>query len=169
MHGPKSFFAFGVFILIGGLTTKIIVLVLVVILAEAYISVSMGMTNSDKDAINSTVVQALEKTGDFSYINAGVDSSNNLTIWSTFKSIDHDSTINNVGYIIGAYLGTAKDYPDLSDLNILIDTNENVTEKMYCKRAWVDEVKVDPTGNVNDNDLAVLVLKVLDTLQMTSK
>ncbi len=151
------------------MTTKILALVFVAILAAASISVSMGMTNSDKDALNASVVLALEKTGNFSYIMAGVDSNNNLTIWSTSKSTDQNSTITNLGYIIGVYLGAAKSYSDLSDLNIMIGTKENVVETMYCKRSWVDEVKIDSAGNMNDNDLAALVLKVLSTLQVKSQ
>lgn len=127
------------------------------------------MTNSDKDALNASVVLALEKTGNFSYIQAGVDSNNNLTIWSTSKSTDQNSTITNLGYIIGVYLGAAKSYSDLSDLNIMIGTKENVVETMYCKRSWIDEVKIDSAGNMNDNDLAALVLKVLGTLQVKSQ
>lgn len=138
-------------------------------LAAVSISVSAAMTNSDKDAINVSVVQALEKTGDFSYIKAGVDSNNNLTIWATPKSMDQNSTISSTGYIIGVYMGAAKSYSDLSDLNIMIGTKENVIEKMYCMRSWADEVKIDSAGNMNENDIATLALKVLGTLQVTSK
>ena len=139
------------------------------IFAAASISVSMGMTNSDRDAINASVVYALEKTGSFSYVKAGVDSHNNLTIWTTSKSTDQNSTIAGIGYLIGVYLGAAKSNTELSDLNIMNGTIENVVDTMYCKRSWIDEVKVDSAGNMSDNDLAILVLRVLGTLQPTSK
>ncbi len=147
---------------------KIVVAALTSMLTLACISLTMGMISSDKDAINATVVQALEKAGVFSYVDAGVDSNNNLTIWSASKSTDQDSTVTNLGYIIGVYLEAAKSSPELSDLNIMVGTKENVTEKMYCKRPWVDEVKVDSAGNMSDNDLAALILKVLGTRQATS-
>lgn len=165
----QNLFTFEFLSLFEGSITKIILAIaFVAMLALASISVSTGMTGSEKDAINASVVQALERAGVFSYVEAGVDSTNNLTIWSTSKSADENSTVTNLGYIIGVYLGAAKSSPDLSDLNIMIGTKDNVTQKMYCKRSWVDEVKVDSAGNMSDNDIAVLVLKVLGTLQAAS-
>jgi hypothetical protein len=145
---------------------KILPLILLVTLAAASILVSMGMDNSDKDAINATTVHALEKTGNFSYIKAEVDMKNNLSVWATSKSTDKNITTNDAGYIIGVYIGQAKNYPDLSDLNIQIGTKDKVVETMYCKRSWVDEVKTNSAGNMSDSDLILLTLRVLDTHQM---
>jgi hypothetical protein len=136
--------------------------VLVLLLAAYFILPSAALSESDEAVVELVLLGVLNDTGNFSYVNADVDSDNNVYIWYIPKNTSDEATMSALGLVIGAYAGMCESQPELSDLSIMIGTEDDVTSEMYCERSWIT------TGEMSDGDAALLALKVMGTLESAS-
>lgn len=152
---------------------KIPVLGLVVLLGAFSIPISSAMSYTDdssmENAIEETVFKTLDNTGYFYHVETEVEWGNALDIWYIPENFNPDSARITLAYIIGSYWNACKNYPDLSDLNIMMGTKNVMKGKMNCKREWIDEVRGGSKGNLNKTGEDLLIMRVLDTFKDTSE
>jgi hypothetical protein len=120
----------------------------------------MSLSDTAKVVAELSAFSALNNTSGFNYIKVDVDNEDNLKIWYISKETDNNAMISAIAKAIGAYLGVAKQFPDISDAYIFIGTEGNETGSLYCLRSWIpDDGKL--TKEIAEN----LVLKVLGTFK----
>lgn len=119
----------------------------------------MALSDSDKAVITLTVSSSLNSSGNFSYVKSEIDDENNLEIWYVPKDMDSNSTVTAIGIVIGSYLGLTESYPDISDAYIFIGTQDDEKGSFSCLRSWI------PNGEMTDEELTALVLKVFGTFK----
>jgi hypothetical protein len=66
--------------------------------------------------------------------------------------------ISALAKVIGAYLGVAKNYPDISDAYIFMGTEGNEAGSLHCLHSWIPY-----DGKLTKEKAESLVLKVLGT------
>ncbi|MCK9441123.1 MAG: hypothetical protein M0Q13_06860 [Methanothrix sp.] len=120
---------------------------------------AMALSDSDKAVIKLTVSTALNGSGNFNYVKSEIDDENNLEIWYVPKNTDSNATVSALGLVIGSYLGATGSYPDISDAYIFIGTQEDEKGSFSCLRSWISN------GEMTDEELTTLVLKVLETFK----
>lgn len=120
---------------------------------------AMALSDSDKSAIRLAISTALNNSGNFDYIASEVDDDNNLEIWYVPKNTDSNATANALGLVIGSYLGAIESNPDISDAYIFVGTQDDEKGSYNCLRSWI------PAGEMTDEEIAALMLKVLGTFK----
>lgn len=126
---------------------------------------SSGLSDLDKSVLKLTAIMVLDDTGNFNYVNADVGWDDSLNIWFISKRTDQESLLIDLASIVGVYWGACKNHPNLSNLNLYVGTEDNVAGSLYCERSWLNQVRTDSEGNMDDTDAGILVLKVLGTFE----
>ena len=50
----------------------------------------------------------------------------------------------------------------------MVGTKDNVVGKMYCERAWVDQVRETVDGSYSQDDIGIVGMKVFGTYKQTA-
>lgn len=147
-------------------TRKIILLALTIVSASMLFA--SAFSNDEKTTIETMVTGTLMKADTISYGLAEIDNGNRLNVWYVPKSIDQDTILASLGYILAQYVVLCNIYPDLSDMRLMVGTKDNIVGEMYCNRTWSNEVRRDSERSYNSSDLALVGLKVIETFNKTS-
>jgi hypothetical protein len=139
--------------------TKLALFIAMLALVSILSMSAAAMSDSDKAAIKLTISTALNSSGNFDYVASEVDDDNNLEIWYVPKNTDSNATVNALGLVIGSYLGAIEANPDMSDAYIFIGMQDDEKGSYHCLRSWI------PTGDMTDEEIASLMLKVLGTFK----
>jgi hypothetical protein len=145
---------------------KVEKIALVLILAGVLIIPSAALTDNEETLIESKGTTVLNQADSITYGLVEIDSDNSMNIWYIPKNADEDTVIKSTATAVGIYIATAKMYPEMSNLNLMVGTKDNVVAKMYCERAWVDQVRAD--GPYAQDDIGLVGLKVFGTLKQTA-
>jgi hypothetical protein len=130
-----------------------------------------ALSLSEERDIKSRTMSLLGRTDSIyaSDVNIGTDNSLDIEIEAmapNFYEADAAkilfSAITNTA---GAYILAVNKYPEITDLHLIIaGDNWEPVGTLYCQRNWVDQVRTNPDGSYNENDLASLVIKMLGTM-----
>ncbi len=127
-----------------------------------------ALTDDEKTIVEVVGTKTLMDIDSITFALVEIDYGNTMNMWFVPKSSDEDTLINSIGSTVGVYVGACKSYPDISDLNLMVGTKSTVAGKMYCKRAWADEVSQNTDGSYNTNEMGLVALRVLGTFKKTS-
>lgn len=133
----------------------------------AMILPATALNENEKSALEAIATSTLMKSDSIIYGLVEIDYGNTMKMWFMSKSTDQDTILESLGGAVGVYIAACKMYPEISDLRLMVGTKDNVAAEMRCERAWVDEVRKDPDGSHNANDMGLVGLKVLGTFEKT--
>lgn len=137
---------------------------LVLTLAAILCAPSLGITNNEKNAVNSVMKAILDlDQSHISHSDVTVDDSGDIYVDITPEN-GMDDWMNCIGDTLGAYAGIidSATSPDLGELHInLYDKKGKLTGSTYCLPGWSKAVRTNPDGTWNNNDVIALATKVL--------
>lgn len=127
-----------------------------------------ALNDNEETVIEATGTNLLMNANSITYGLVEVNYDNTMDMWFIPKSTDQDVLLDSVGNAVGLYVGACNMYPELSDLNLMVGTKDNIAGKRYCKRDWADEVSKNTDGSYDQYSMGVVGLKVLGTFKKTS-
>jgi len=141
---------------------------LVLLLMCILIIPSTALTNDEETLLESKATTMLNQEDSISYGLVEVNSNNTMSIWYIPNGSDENTLIKSTATAVGLYIGAAKMFPEMSDLNLMVGTKDNVVGKMYCERAWVDMVGENTDGSYSQDDIGMVGMKVFITYKQTN-
>jgi len=136
--------------------------VLAILLIACFIPTSAALSDTDAAIVKLALFSVLDDTGHFNYVKTDVGWDDTIKIWYVPKATDNEAAITTLGEILGAYIGMCRSHPEISDLSIMVGTEDNVAGELYCERSWIS------TGQMSDQEAGALILKVMGTFEKTS-
>jgi len=147
---------------------KVEKIALVLILMGVLIIPSAALTNDEETLLESKATTVLNQADSITYGLVEINSDNTMNIWYIPKNSDEDTLIASTATAVGIYIFTGKTYPEMANLNLMVGTKDNVVGKMYCERAWVDQVRETVDGSYSQDDIGIVGMKVFGTYKQTA-
>ena len=138
-----------------------------------------AMSNVDKDLVTMAMERALTDTGDIASTSYGVSivgSNNDMNVTVTDTKLSAKlNTLNDVTIIAKAlapivlgYVYLANEYPDLGNLNVILESQNGKVGTAQGLRSTAKQVRNDgsssTTGGYNKDDLTEFTMKLFDDL-----